>query len=333
MKTSFRKIFVGTLAVLMAASIQMYAQQNLGRGRMSGDVIDESGNPIGGAKVVAVSSKNTVTTFETKTNKKGHFAFGGLGSGVWRVTATMAGYNDCYFDQDVSQLAPNPPIRLTLRKLDPNAPVAAAEGGKSSEQAMALAEKGNALIKAGDLDGALAAFEEFSSIYPDVYKIRTNISALYVQKGEYDKAEAEYKAVLDKIKAKSADYSSDKSTASSALSGLGEICLRKNDTDTAAKYFTEALAIAPQDEAGAFNVAEIFFSNQRIDDAIKYYELALSIKPTWSKPLVRLGFAYLNKGDYAKAGENFKKFLEVDPDNAEAANVKNMLKAIEGMKK
>jgi len=85
--------------------------------------------------------------------------------------------------------------------------------------------------------------------------------------------------------------------------------------------------------AAAYNVGEIFFSNQKIDDAIAYLELALKIKNDWAKAYHRLGLVYLNKGDLPKALENLKKFLEIDPQNPEAASVRVAIAAIEQIKK
>ena len=80
-------------------------------------------------------------------------------------------------------------------------------------------------------------------------------------------------------------------------------------------------------------MGEVFFSNQRIDDAIKYFELAIQIKEDWSKPYLKLGYTYLNKGDFNKALENFNKFVEISPDNPEVPAVKNIITTIEKMKK
>ena len=89
----------------------------------------------------------------------------------------------------------------------------------------------------------------------------------------------------------------------------------------------------PDDEAAAYNVGEILFSNQKTDEAIRYFELAAKIRKDWPKPYHKLGFVYLNKGDYAKSLENFKAFIALDPGNPEVPNVKNVMEAIEKMKK
>src|SRR4030042_2530800 len=77
--------------VLLSLALVLPAQDNLGRGRISGDVVDESGVKVPDALVV-VDSPRSSTRMDTKTDKKGHFAVGGLGTGAWRVTASKAGY-------------------------------------------------------------------------------------------------------------------------------------------------------------------------------------------------------------------------------------------------
>jgi tetratricopeptide (TPR) repeat protein len=322
---------MGTLVLSLPAAVHSYAQENVGRGRISGEVVDETGIPVANAKVVAESVLGSKIILEGKSNKKGHFAIANLGTGKWRVTATMEGYLEFSVEMPVSQLTPSPSIKLILKKkLDSPA---AASGSPSNDEAIALIEKGNSRLQKSDLDGALAAYSEFSAKHPEIYKVRLNIGLLYCRKGEYDKAGTEFQSVLDKIMEKHGDYKADKSTATSAMSGLGEVALRKGDLEAAGKHFVEALTVSPEDEAAALNVGEIFFANQRTDEAINYFELAACIKPTWSKPFCRLGFAYLNKGEYDKSLENFKKFMKLDPTSPEADNVKNIMATVEKMKK
>ena len=83
--------FMTVPLVLLSMALALPAQDDLGRGRVSGDVVDESGAKILDALVV-VESPRSSTRLETKTDKKGHFAVGGLGSGAWRVTASKEGY-------------------------------------------------------------------------------------------------------------------------------------------------------------------------------------------------------------------------------------------------
>jgi tetratricopeptide (TPR) repeat protein len=77
----------------------------------------------------------------------------------------------------------------------------------------------------------------------------------------------------------------------------------------------------------------VLFSHQEVDEAIKYFELSIQIKKDWSKPYMKLGYVYLNKGDYNKSLEYFNKFIEMDPENPEVPTVKNIVAMLEKMKK
>jgi tetratricopeptide (TPR) repeat protein len=312
--------------VLLGLALALPAQDDLGRGRISGDIVDASGAKVPGALVV-VESLRSGARLEAKTDKKGHFAVAGLGSGTWRVTVTKEGYLSSSTEIQVSQLAANPPVNLTLTKASAGgAAPSAGEGGS-------LLESGNALLKAGRYDEALAAFEDFAAKFPDVHAVHLNIGSVYMEKGDLDRAEAEFQAVLDKNGPALEDLRKQKDTSLKALSGLGEVALKRGDFESAQVSFRRALEISPEDPAAAYNVGEIFFSNQKTDEAIAYFELAVKIKSDWPKAYHRLGLVYLNKGDFPKALENLKKFLELDPQNPEAASVKAAIAAIEQIKK
>lgn len=303
-----------------------FAQEEIGKGRISGTVTDETGQALEDVLIV-VESYKTKKKLEGLSDKKGHFAVAGMGSGFWRVTAIKKGYSSSYVDMNVSQLRRNPPITFTLKRMTGYAALMA------DEESFQLFDKGNSLMKEEKYDEALQVFEEFLTKYPEIYQAHLNIGSCYLKKGELDKAEAEFKLVLDKTIETQGDYKKDTATTLRALTGLGELFIRKEDFETAQKYFSQALDVSPEDEVAAYNVGEVFFSHQKIDDAIKYFELAIKIKKEWSKPYLKLGYAYLNKGDFEKSLEFFRKFIEIDPDNPEVPNVKNIIAAVEKMKK
>jgi tetratricopeptide (TPR) repeat protein len=312
--------------IILGLALALPAQDDLGRGRISGDIVDASGAKVPGALVV-VESLRSSARLEAKTDKKGHFAIGGLGTGAWRVTVSKEGYLSAATEVQVSQLAANPPVLLTLTSASAGGAATSAEAGAS------LLDSGNALLKAGRYDEALAVFEDFAAKFPDIYAVRLNIGSACMEKGDLDRAEAEFKAVLDKNGPAPEDLRKQKDTSLKALSGLGEVALKRGDFESAQGFFRRALEISPEDPAAAYNVGEIFFSNLKTDDAIAYFELAIKIKSDWPKAYHRLGLVYLNKGDFPKALANLKKFLELDPQSPEAAGVKAAIAAIEQIKK
>lgn len=317
------------LLILLALSLSVQlslAQEQTGKGRINGDVVDESGQPVEGA-LILVESMKTKTKFQGVSDESGHFAVAGLGTGYWRITASKKGYTSSSVDMNVSQLTRNPPITFTLKKMTGFAALMA------DEESFQLFDKGNLLIEEEKYDEALEIFEEFRNKYPEIYQVHLNIGSIYTKKGDLVNAEAEFKLVLDKTLEMHGDYKSDKATSLRAFSGLGELYIQKGDFEKGQEYFAKALEISPEDEVAAYNVGQIFFSSQRPDEAIKYYKLAIQIKEDWSKPYLRLGYAYLNKGDFDSALEYLNKFVEMDPENPEVPQTKNVIATIEKIKK
>lgn len=313
------------IVTLLGLALALAAQDDRGRGRISGNVVDETGAAIQGAAVVAEST-GSGTRIDGKTDKKGHFALMGLGTGAWRISASKDGFIAAGTEIQVSQIKTNPPVALTLKN------ASGLEALKADDAGRELLERGGEMLKTGRYDDALAAFEEFARKYPDLYAVRLNIGAVYAERGDLDKAEAEFRGVLDKDAGSPEGLKAHKETAVRALSGLGEAALKRGDLAAAQDHFRRILEISPEDQAAAYNVAEIFFSNQRIDEAISYFEQAARIKKDWPRIYHRLGLAYLNKGDLDKAAENLKKFIELDPSSPDAANVAAALAAIDKAK-
>lgn len=69
-----------------------YGQAGRGKGRLNGLVVDDEGKPVPGAKVVLQFTREKGIQFETTSNKKGEWAFLGLGSGLWLITASAEGF-------------------------------------------------------------------------------------------------------------------------------------------------------------------------------------------------------------------------------------------------
>jgi tetratricopeptide (TPR) repeat protein len=314
------------LLIFLASGSPLAAQENLGRGRVTGTVADEKGNPVEGALIVAEGLQSKAK-LEGSSDKKGHFAIAGFGTGGWRITASKDGYVKSFVEMGVSQLKANPPLSLTLKKVTG---LAAFFQDKASTD---LFDKGNQLIEEGKYDEAVKVFVEFLAKYPEIYQTHLNIGSCFLKRGDLEKAASEFQLVLDKTLEMHGSYKKDPATSLRAFSGLGEIALKKDDFESAQKYFREALDVSPEDETAAYNVGEIFFSNQKVEDAIKYFELAIQIKKDWSKPYYRLGIVYLNKGDFAKSLECLNKFIQMDPENPDVPQAKNMIEAIEKIKK
>jgi Tfp pilus assembly protein PilF len=313
--------------VMLAIAAGLGAQENLGRGRVTGNVLDENKRPLEGVRIIAQSLTALTTKLEARTDGKGGFVVGGLGTGLWRFSAVMSGCQDVFQDVDVRQLRPNPPVVLVLKPIP--AAVPKDEAGKGTLDVLA---RGNELLAADKYPEARELLETFLSGHPEAYQIRLQIGLCWLKENEPEKAEAELKTLLDHILKVSGSFDKDAALASQTLAGLGEAAVRRNDIETGMTHFRRALDLSPASEILAYNVAESLFSNQRTDEAIPYYLMAIQIKKDWPRPYQKLGMAYLNKGDFVKALEYLRLFVAMDPASPAAAEARQTIAAIEKIK-
>jgi len=306
-------------AVLLSAGFAS-AQAGRGVGRIGGTVTDLEGNPIEGAKVALSYSQNEGLKFDTLTNKKGEWSFLGLGTGNWNLISYAKGFDPVNQPVYVAQLAVNPPVKIKLKKSEK-----AGGGLIEDETSFVFLENGNKFFREGKYDEAIVQFETFIEKNPLAYQVRISIADSYREKGDVEKAAALYNDLIEKSKT---DAALGKDMMAKALAGLGNILLKQNKLAEAQDYFKQSIEASPKDEVLAYNVGEIFFSNQGYDEAIKYFTLASEIKPEWPDSFLKLGYVYLNKADNANAVVKFEKFLTLEPDGERAALVRNILNAI-----
>jgi tetratricopeptide (TPR) repeat protein len=314
------------LAVL-ALTVGGLSQAGRGEGRITGKVLAEDGQPIAQAAIKAVSLSSQNVVLETRSNEKGEWVILGLGTGMWRVEVRAEGFPGAFQEVNVRQLERNPDINFTLKKLAPSELPTIQDASS-----FVVFEQGNQFFAEKRYDEAIASYLQFLQANPKAYQVHFNIGNAYKEKGEMDKARAEYDQVMTAIKTESADLAGNE-LAAKTLAALGETYLKEDNLEEAQKYFKNSIEIFPKDESLAYNVGEIYFSKGRIDEALSYFEMAAGIKPTWGKPYLKSGYAYLNKGDMGKARESLAKFLELEPESPEAPTVKNIIDFIDKQKK
>ena len=169
------------------------------------------------------------------------------------------------------------------------------------------------------------SYREFLEKNPNLYQVELSIGDCLREMGEFDKAIETYKAVVEHAKL---DVTLGKEMTAKALAGIGNCYLKQGKINEAQDLFRQSIENSPKDEILAYNVGEIYFSNQALDDALRYFELAAQIKPDWPDPYLKLGYVYLNKADNPKAVEKFEKFIALEPEGERAALARNILNVI-----
>ena len=325
-RREFFRLF-SLILLLIGLGLSLSAQEGRGKGRIRGTVQDTDGNPLRGVKISAQHLEFNAL-FDGESDKKGNWALAGLGTGMFRITASLEGYAPVTHEIQVSQITSNnPPLAITMQ----SSRASSAEHmtpNLENEEAIALFSAGNSLYEEGKISEAAEKFEEFLRLNPSVLQVFVNLGNCYRELGEFEKALAAYQTLLDSMEGEEGELTGDR-RAVGALAGIGQVYMTMGEMDKAEESLKQALALFPSDETLAFNIGEIYFSTQQPDKAIEYFQQAIEIKPDWGSPHRQLGYAYLNMADYTAALESFQKFLEVAPDDPMAPTVMNLIPTIE----
>ena len=322
-----KKAFVLFTNLIFCFSLFLYSQLGIGTGRLQGTVFDGEGKALQGASI-KVENVRYKTVLTTKTDKKGRWSMGGLASGPYTIEVALEGYEERKDEIMFNQVTKSAFIwDVKLRKKGEG--VTGANLAKGENEALgALLKEGNQLYAEKQYAEALSRFQKFLDKNPNVYQVHINIGNCFREMKEYDNAITAYNAYLEVVMADKGSLKSDH-LAAAVLSSMGEISLAQGNIDKAKDYFEQAVDNFPTDEVLAYNVGEIFFKQGQAEQAFEYFNTAIKIKENWAPPYLRLGYVYLNKGQYDLAIENLKKFLELAPDDPQAAAITNLLPELE----
>ncbi len=306
------------LAIVITCPVVLEAQEGRGTGRLVGTVKDETGQPL---KDVAITLKALDFNFQlqTVTDADGIWGIFGFGMGRFEITAMKDGFKPF---QDVKQLSginKNPTMDIILIK---EVKAKEPEIDKASGEQI---KKGNELYKEEKYAEALPFFQGFLKNNPKQFQIGINLGNCYLQLKQYEDAINAFKKVLEGFKNENPNLKGNEKAAS-IYANIGEAYSLMNNLEEAAKYYKESMALyPPRDAAVAYNVAEILFAGGMSDEAIEYYSLASSLKPDMAIYYSKLGYAYLNKGDFKLAIENFEKFIKMAPEDPQVPTIKSMV--------
>ena len=89
--------------------------------------------------------------------------------------------------------------------------------------------------------------------------------------------------------------------------------------------YRKLIEISPDSEIANYHLAGVYMFKRKYREAIKYLD-HLSEKSTENAEVFyRLGLCYHNVGNYEKAVTNYKKALELNPDNSSCQEMLNLI--------
>jgi tetratricopeptide (TPR) repeat protein len=314
-----RKRFLSILVVMLAAGL--LAQTALAQGgRLNGVVLDEQGNPIEGAMVIAENAEANPPRYEQATDSSGRYTMLGMASGGWVVTVEVEGFHPNTTNLRLRQ-GDNPPMAFDMVRIKHPLVVALGEealAGLDPDQIERDLATGDAAYNDGQWQVALDTYSALLEDLPMLNDLRVQVGNANYELENYEDAIAAYEEAV----------AGDASLASQLEAEIARTRMAMGDFDAA----SDALATAAGGEGASredlYNLGEVEFAKGEIDTAAGWYEKAVAADPNWAKPLFKLGLVALNRGDIETAKTFFTQVVEKEPDSEEGAQAQATLSAL-----
>jgi tetratricopeptide (TPR) repeat protein len=304
--------------IALAAAVPAHA---VGEGRILGTIVDASGAPVADAKVL-LTKPGSGFKQEKKSDAKGQFTMLIIdATKEYLIHIEKTGFLPLE-EKVKAKIGDTARITYTLQP----AVVEAAAGPQAltgENQAVLAYNEAVAKLQANDKAGAIAKFEEAATLNPKLPDAQIVLAELYLDQGK----NAEALAAAERYLALQPNAPRGLSVQYDAYTALGDAA----KADAA----LEALIQADPGHDSAvrlLNKGVNFFNAAKIDQAIQVFERVLQVDPTLAKTHYMLGLSYANSGDNVKAKEHLSKFLELAPNDENAATAKEMLEYIETKK-
>lgn len=338
-------LVVGLLAVL---ALPATAQDWKGRGRVTGRVTTEGGDPIEGAKVMAYFGGDRERGPEpVLTNKKGRWSIGGLRNGNWGISIEKDGFVPAEGNSQVSELSAGKPVNVSLRNLEDT------EAAKKGREVRGWIDQANTAFqqrKFAEARGfyvqALKELKEDSK--PSVYKA---IAQTHLQEGNLAEASEALSKCLAvtpedpealKLYASIKGQQGETEEALSTLKKLIEvnpedvesiqlianILVSQNREDEAQSYIDRLPEGKGIDPNAYLNLGIEQYNSNNFDEALEYFVKAVAQNPNSPDAYYYRGLCYLAKGEAEPAKADFLKLLELDPNHPRAAEAQEFLEAL-----
>ena len=179
----------------------------------------------------------------------------------------------------------------------------------TSDNFVAHNNLGDALLRKGQVNEAIAHFQAALQINPNFVAAHNNLGNALFQQGEVDEAIVHFQTALQ-IKPDTAEIHNN----------LGNALLQKDSVDEAMVHFQTALQIKPNFAEAHYNLGIALIKKRSMDEAIIHLQTALQINPSFAEARNNLGLALFRKGAVNEAIVQYQTALQIKPDIANAQN-------------
>jgi len=360
MSTTFRRILLA-LPITALFTAACWAQTTA----FEGDVKGEDGKPLAGAQV-HIDRKDIKGAYKVKADKKGHFYYGGLPIGTYRVWIEVDGKERDAVDNVKSRLGDPLPVNFDLAASA--AARASAAGGaaapaKEQERGMSAADKAayekkrkdqeeamkknkelndafNAGVEAENnkqWDVAVQSFEKATTLGADQNVVWGRLADSYISLAG-TKTGADQDAALAKGVAAYQKAIELKPDAPEYHNNYALALAKEKKFDEAQAELTKAAQLDPT-SAGKYyyNLGAVLVNTGQTDQAIAAFKKAIDSDPNYAEAYLQYGITLMGKASLGADGkmvpvagtsEAFQKYLELKPDGKDAETAKAMLASL-----
>ena len=282
-------------------------------GAIEGDVKGEDGKPAVGA-VIKIERKDIKGNYNTKTDKKGHYYYGGLGLGMYDITVEVNGKAVDMMRGVRTQGAPAE-INFDLKATAARNAAAAAAGGAAApppeeNRGLTPAQKAEQERVRKEAEAQLAKNKELNDAFGAGRDAET-AKNWDVAIQQFTKA-GELGPTQHVVWSHLADaYISRAATKSGAD--------QQADLAKGVEYYKKAIELKPDDPAYHNNYALALAKTKNLTEAQAELTKAAQLDPpSAGKYYYNLGATLVNAGQNDPAGDAFRKAIETDPNYADA---------------
>jgi len=281
---------------------------------LQGDVKGEDGAPLKGA-LIKIDREDIKGHYQVKTDKKGHYFYGGLPLGQYKVTLEVDGKEIDFVDKVHTHPGDPQDFNFDMQAMAKKRQAlnaAADSGNLSKDQARGMsAEEKAAFEKANKERSEMKAKNKALNDAFNAGKEAANAK-------QYDVAIAQF--------TKATEMAPDQSVIWANL-GDAEINLSKTKTgadhddalNKGMEAYKKTLELKPDDAGVHNNYALALAQSKKFEEAQAELAKAAQLDPpSAGKYYYNLGALLVNNGQIEPAGEAFKKAIDADPKYADA---------------
>jgi len=307
---SFRSLMaVAPLFLLAAAG---WAQTS----NIQGDVLDTDGKPLQGA-VIKIDRTDIKQSFNVKTDKKGHFLYANLPTGVYNITIIVNGKDMGTMTGMRPKQGDNDPLKFDLSKVAAANAAAAAAAAPAPGQGQAKQDTGMTKEQRADYEKKLK--EQEAAMAKDK-ALQDAFNA-----GMEAKNAKNYAAAVENFEKAStmgatqhvvwAQLAESYISLSDSKSGAEQ----QADVDKGIAAYAKAVELKVDDPNYHNNYALALAKGKKMDQAQAELTKAAQLDPPQAgKYYYNLGAVYVNTQQNDAAEAAFKKAIELDPNYADA---------------